>query len=105
MAPPGIEAKKVDFPSTPEARLRVSAPSPPTRNTATVAARMAEKLAPNVATTVGVKYSDTAEPRITCPIWRAQGGECMGTPSKLSVATAIIGPIIQGIGVCRRWNR
>jgi len=45
----------VDFPSTPEARLRVNAPSPPTRKTATVAARMAGKLAADAATTVGVK--------------------------------------------------
>ena len=43
---------------------------------------------------VGVKYSATAEPRITCPICRAKGGECIRTPIRFSVATAIIGPII-----------
>jgi hypothetical protein len=55
MAPPGIEAKNVDFPSTPEARLKVNAPRPPTKKTETVAAAIAGKLAPNSATTVGVK--------------------------------------------------
>ncbi len=46
-----------------------------------------------------------ARPDNTCPICRAKGGECMRMPIRLSAATAIIGPIIQGIGVCRRWNK
>src|SRR5690242_10907816 len=40
LAPPGMEAKKVDFAWTPEARLNVSAPKMPTRKTVTVAAAM-----------------------------------------------------------------
>ena len=42
---------------------------------------------------------------MTCPICRAKGGECMLTPSKLSAATATIGPIIHGIGVASKSNR
>src|SRR5262249_56531519 len=55
IAPPGIEAKNVDFPSTPEARLKVNAPRPPTKKTATVAAAMAGKGAAKPARTAGVK--------------------------------------------------
>src|SRR5262245_11666662 len=102
MAPPGIEAKNVDLPSTPEAWLKVRAPRIPTMNTETVAARIAGKFPARAATNGGVKESETAEPRITWPTWRAYGGEDMRTPSRLSAATPTIGPIIQGIGVRSR---
>jgi hypothetical protein len=55
MAPPGIEAKKVDFRSTPEIWLRINAPSAPIKKTAIVAATIAGKFPASAATTVGVK--------------------------------------------------
>ena len=55
IAPPGIEAKKVDFASTPDALLKVSAPNMPPINTEMVAAMIAGKLPANAATTGGVK--------------------------------------------------
>jgi hypothetical protein len=50
-----MEAKKVDFAWTPEARLNVSAPKMPTRKTVTVAAAMAGQLPAKAATTGGGK--------------------------------------------------
>jgi len=50
-----MEAKKVDFASTPDALLKVSAPKMPTKNTETVAARMGGTLPASAATTGGVK--------------------------------------------------
>jgi hypothetical protein len=55
IAPPGIEAKKVDFRSTPETWLSINAPSAPIKKTAMVAATIAGKLPASAATTGGVK--------------------------------------------------
>ena len=55
MAPPGMEAKKVERGSTPETRLRMAAASAAMTNVARVASTMAGQLAASAVITGGVK--------------------------------------------------